>query len=232
MTTQTIEAPETTATEVAEEHRTEDLVLEIPLPVAVQSAAAMLTSASKDEDTPVLTSAHFDGTELVATDRHKVARFPLPTTVEEERRLVLGGAFLIPRDALEWAAKLVARSLRHKGAPLDGGYTVRYERDADANTVSVAVIDAFGKVERSQAFEGVTGNFPPVSRLFGQEPATSGKTQGFSPAFMGVILAYCSKFGGRDPFKITLNETPSGLASPALIEGAGAMFLLQPNTLP
>lgn len=41
-------------------------VLEIPLTVAIQSAAAMLTSASKDDVTPILTVAHFDGAELCA----------------------------------------------------------------------------------------------------------------------------------------------------------------------
>ncbi|MBT2484790.1 hypothetical protein J7E28_08760 [Microbacterium sp. ISL-108] len=219
-------------------------VLEIPLSVAIQSAAAMLTSASKDDVTPVLTTAHFDGTHLNATDRYKVARFEMPTKpASEEGRLTLGEAFLIPRAALEWVTKITVKSLRQSGI-LSGLYTIRYERESDPRgegyqnapgTVTVSVVDHAGKTERSQAFDGVVGNFPPVARLFPENPdeeVTTG-TQAFNPAYMGVILAYIAKYSDRGaPFRFRVAQSNAGhKLAPALITGAGASFLIQPHLI-
>ena len=233
--TMTTEAPATTT---ADPYRSDKPVLEIPLTVAIQSAAAMLTSASKDAVTPVLTAAYFDGAELWASDRYKVARFPLPTKpAKEDDRLELGAAFLIPRAALEWVTKIVRKSLRYKitlATMTDTGYTIRYEHEADTLTVTASVVDMNGKTERSQAFDTERGNFPPVARLFPAddvEPAAM--TQAFSPAFMIEILTYCKKYADRGaPFKITTyGDAGANKMNPALIEGAGASFLLQPNLI-
>ena len=233
--TMTTDAPEQTT---ADPHRSDRPVLEIPLSVAMQSAAAMLTSASKDDVSPILTVAHLDGSELWATDRYKVARFPMPTRPErEDDRLELGAAFLIPRAALEWVAKIVRKSLRFKSqlaTMTDTGYTIRYEHDADALTVTASVVDMNGKTERSQAFDTERGNFPPVARLFPAEDAEpAAMTQAFSPALMIEILTYCKKYADRGaPFKITTyGDAGAKKARPALIEGAGASFLLQPNLI-
>lgn len=214
-------------------------VLEIPLTVAIQSAAAMLTSASKDDVTPVLTAAYFDGAELWASDRYKVARFPLPTKpAKEDDRLELGAAFLIPRAALEWVAKIVAKSLRHKpysyASLTDSGYTIRYEHDADTITVTASVVDMNGKTERSQAFDTESGKFPPTASLFPADDAEpAAMTQAFNPAYMIEILTYCKKYADRGaPFKITTyGDAGAKKMNPALIEGAGASFLLQPNLI-
>lgn len=238
--TMTAEAPATTT---ADNAATPLPVLEVPLTVAIQSAAAMLTSASKDDVTPVLTAAYFDGAELWASDRYKVARFPLPTKpAKEDDRLELGAAFLIPRAALEWVTKIVAKSLRYKIAlatMTDTGYTIRYEHEpsesgTSGGTVTASVVDMNGKTERSQAFDTERGNFPPVARLFPAddvEPAAM--TQAFSPAFMIEILTYCKKYADRGaPFKITTyGDAGANKMNPALIEGAGASFLLQPNLI-
>lgn len=240
--TMTIEAPEQTTPDTAAALLP---VLEIPLSVAIQSAAAMLTSASKDSVTPVLTVAHFDGAELWATDRYKVARFPLPTKpAKDDDRLTLGSEFLIPRAALEWVAKITPKSLRFK-TPLatmtDSGYTIRYEHERpesqpvnrdNPGTVTASVVDMNGRTERSQAFDGVTGNFPPVARLFPAEDAQpAAMTQAFSPAYMIEILSYVKKYDQGTPFKMTLYGDGTSRVSPALIEGAGASFLLQPNLI-
>lgn len=232
--TMTIEAPEQTSTT---EQRP---VLEIPLSTAIQSAAAMLTSASKDDITPILTAAHFDGADMIATDRYKVARFPMPTKpATEDRRVTLGAAFLIPRAALEWVAKVTTKSLR---APhMVDTYTIRYEATPDAKgragvpgTVAVSVVDYAGKTERSQAFDGITGNFPPVARLFpGEDAQPAAITQAFNPAYMIEILNYCKKFSDRGaPFKMAFyGDGDQRKMNPALIEGAGASFLIQPNLI-
>ena len=230
-------------TTTTDPHRTDAPVLEIPLSVAMQSAAAMLTSASRDDVSPILTVAHFDGSELWATDRYKVARFPMPTKPEkEDGRLELGAAFFIPRAALEWVAKIVRKSLRfnaHLATMTDTGYTIRYEHEpsesgSNGGTVTASVVDMNGKTERSQAFDTERGNFPPLARLFPAEDAEpAAMTQAFSPAFMIEILTYCKKYADRgEPFKITTyGDAGANKARPALIEGAGASFLLQPNLI-
>lgn len=231
------ESPEITTTDTDAD--TARPILEIPLSVAMQSAAAMLTSAAKDSEvTDVIKSARFDGAELFATDRYKVARFPMPTQpAAEDRRLTLGAAFLIPRAALEWVTKITTKSLR---APrMVDSYTIRYEQEdsshaGDGGTLTASVVDYAGKTERSQAFDNVTGNFPPVARLFPAEDAQpAAMTQAFSPEYMIEILNYCKKFSDRGaPFKMTTygNEGTNKM-QPALIEGAGASFLLQPNLI-
>ena len=233
--TMTTEAPEQITTDNAAPLLP---VLEIPLSVAIQSAAAMLTSASKDTVTPILTVAHFDGAELWATDRYKVARFPLPTKpAKEYDRLELGTEFFIPRAALEWVTKIVAKSLRYKvalGTMTDTGYTIRYEHDTDALTVTASVVDMNGKTERSQAFDGEWGDFPPVARLFPAEDAEpAAMTQAFDPSYMIEILNYCKKYADRGaPFQMTFyGDAGANKMSPALIEGAGASFLIQPNLI-
>lgn len=238
----TTEAPEQITTDTAAAPLP---ALEVPLSVATQSAAAMLTSASKDDVTPVITAAHFDGAELWATDRYKVARFPMPTRpAKDDDRLELGSEFLIPRAALEWVAKIAPKSLRFKAAlatMTDNGYTIRYEHEHPESqpvnreypgTVTASVVDMNGKTERSQAFDGVAGNFPPVARLFPAEDAQpAAMTQAFNPSYMIEILNYCKKYGNSAPFKITTYGDGANRMSPALIEGAGASFLLQPNLI-
>lgn len=226
----TIQATEPTATETNE---TVGMVLEVPLMVAIRSAAAMLTCISKDAVTEVLTVAFFSGTELFATDRYKVARFPMPIAPgNDNERLTLGEPFLIPSDALTWVSKLTLRSLEYGRGPaltvVDRGYTVRYERDAAATVVTASVVNMFGVVERSEAFEGMTGNYPPLQRLFDRSPALDTDPQMFDPAFLGPVLAYCAKHGGKTvPVGVTMYApTRAGGAPAMLVEGAGASFLI------
>lgn len=226
----TIQETEPTATETP---TAVGMVLELPLSVAVKSAAAMLTCTSRDRVTPVLTAANFSGTELLASDRHKAVRFPLPIASDVNGgRLVLGESFLIPQEALIWVSKLTLRSLEYGKAPEltvpDRGYTVRYERDAEAGTVTASVIDMFGVLERSEAFAEMTGNFPPIQNIYREMPPAGDEPHEFNPKFMGVILAYCDKHGDKGaPFAMTVHasERPGGTSTVA-IQGAGASFLL------
>lgn len=206
----------------------------MPLGIGIQSAAAMLTSASKDDVTPVLVSAYFTGTELQATDRYKIARFPMPTETEDanDASLILGSPFLIPRDALVWASKVILKSLRFgtSRGKSEGNYSLKYERTGDDHqpgTVTVSVVDPRGEVERSQAFDGVIGNFPPVEKLFPTEFAPVDEPVGFNPDFMAVLMGYFSKYGGKEPFTLQLQ----GDRRPAMMAGAGATFVLMPNRL-
>lgn len=209
-------------------------VLEVPVTVAIKSAAAMLVCVSKDEVTAVLTAAYFDGSELFATDRYRIARFPMPhvPSTDDGARLVLGDPFLIPQGALAWVSKLTLRSLEYGAGPAltvpDRGYTVRYERNADAHTVSASVVDMFGTVERVETFEEATGNYPPVQRLFENLPDADGDTQEYDPKLMGAILAYCAKHGGKGaPFSLRLVGASYPKGSPSMvIVGADATFLL------
>lgn len=211
---------------------TKSMTLEVPISVAIKSAAAMLTSTSKDTVTPVLTSALFSGAELFATDRYKAVRFPMPTPRPgSQDRLVLGDEFLIPQDALTWVSKLALRSLEHGRGPAltvpDRGYTIRYERDPDAGTVTASVVDMFGIVECSETFAEITGNYPPIQRLFEKAPADGGGTHEFGPKYLGVILAYCTKHGDGAPVALTTLAPAYPNAAPGmLIEGGGATFLL------
>ena len=221
-------------------------VLEVPLSVAQPAAAAMLVGASKDYVRPILTGALWSNGRMIATDRYKVASYAMPTKKENHdyARLVLGADFLIPRAALEWVTKVVASKLRHaKGNPaVVAGCTVRYEEqsavDNGRGSLVASIIDYVGTVERSQAFDNLTGNFPPVGRILDEvlnaEPASDPGMQAFSPKFMGEIMAYLTKFSGQatEPFKLTLGESDKyGKAGPCLIQGAGAAFILQPNLL-
>lgn len=216
--------------------------LQIPLETAIKASAAMLVAASKDEMTRTIMGAKFTGTHLVATDRYRVAHMEMPEDEQDESKPQTrkGEEFLIPRAALEWVTKITPKSLRWKNYPATALYTVRFEEDGD--TLTASVIDLSGRVERSQVFDGLTGNYPPVERLVvtvleGRDAEIQAAPVNLNAALLTGILQFVHKYGDNDAngsscakFTLTKTENPHK-QGPVLIEGAGVSFLLQPNLL-
>lgn len=211
-------------------------VLELPYDVAVRASAAMLATMRDDSVTPVLSNAHFDGHRLLATDRYRCARFDLPTTPErKDDRLLLGAAFHIPIGALRWVARVKPdrTKLRMKLATMtSGGYSVRFTQAG--GMVVVDLIDMFGKLEDSEAFREIVGNFPRLMNLFTRRAESpAGAEHAFDPKLLTPITTWAAKHGGDTPFLLQLGGHPGDQTRPgcARITCGSATFLVMPNRL-
>lgn len=216
-----------------------DEVLELPLTVAIRSAAAMLAVMRDDKISPVLNSAHFDGARLLASDRYRCAKYDLPSAPDRaDDRLLLGAEFLIPDEALLWVTRVKPdkEKRRTKLATMsDAGYTIRYTK-IDRH-VAVELIDMFGVAEAESAFDVLDGNFPPLMKLFGERtPATVVTVHGFDPALLTSLFQWASKHGGGEPARLTVTEKrgftdKSPISDAATIACGAATFLIQPMKL-
>lgn len=82
---------------------------------AIEACSAVLPHISKDDVTPVITCAQIQGNAIRATDRFTVAEHELSESLDD-------GTLMIPRDAVNWIARIVTKHLLHH--PTAGGYTV------------------------------------------------------------------------------------------------------------
>ena len=249
MTTQT--ATQTTSTtEATSTTTTTTTRLRFPLHDAIAAASATLPHTSKDDVTPIITAVRVGRDRWVATDRYTVGVWEVSrpeehdvhSLTEEERTEDHAAAtILIPRDAAEWIAKIVASKLRFsrsRSTLLD--YELRVSQEVttthgawDHTTTGDVVLEIVwgGKVERSQAFEDVVGNFPPVLRLVNDwKPAESVTQISIDPAHLEKVTAFARRQKKFAPIKIELGlglspEKPG----PMRITFGQLTALVQPN---
>lgn len=210
-------------------------ILEIPLTMAVRSAAAMLAVIQDDKLTPILNAARFDGEQLLATDRYRIARYPIPALpAQSDDRLVRTGDMLIPTEALRWVTRVKPDRDKAKlrlATMSDGGYSIRYT--ATDGAVTVELVDLFGLTEQTEAFRSPAGTFPPIELILAK-PFTDLSVDAevsYDPKLLGGILAWAAKYGNGAPVKMrattsenALGETPG----PTTITCEDVTFLICP----
>lgn len=212
----------------------------LPLEVAIEAFAAVLPHASTDAVTPILCSVQLvpadDAVTLYATDRYTVGRFTVPLLTSDVDAMPAtdhAEPFNIPTEAATWIAKTVTKTLRHANGAV--AYAVVIEDDAEAKTVTVSLVpELTGKPERAQAFERVTGNFPPVSRLFPEDEGAMPDVIGLSPQMLSRVIGYATKYHRRAPIRFSgtaQRDTGSAKMSPILASIGGLTALIQPNLL-
>lgn len=223
--------------------------LTMPLADAILSAKALLNHASKDDITPVICTAavlELDGKHyLVATDRYSFGRFRLDILDILDGDPVGG---MIPRAALEWVSKITVKGLRNEYAaglaPDNGGYSIRYQwtdiPDVPRGTdVEVAIIRD-GKSERSQTFDGLEGNFPPVAKLWKDDTSEEAGQQqiilnhaAFTKIAADIALFHGKGHNGSARLNLTASTNPNrpGPVQYTLGQGAGERWTaaIQPN---
>lgn len=172
-----------------------DTVLELPLTVAVRAAAAALTIVSRDDITPVLSHARFDGAHLYGTDRYRVVRYDLPAApARPDDRLILGEPFLIHWTALQWVTRVKPDREKSKtklATMSDAGYSIRFTHTELA--LAVELVDMFGNIEQFEAFPTGAGNFPPIHNILDRwKPAEAGEHR-LDAKLLAGILTYVAK---------------------------------------
>ena len=150
----------------------------IPLALALEALALTAPYMVTKKDglmTPALYGVQIADGSLIATDRYGVARYQnvLIDSLGDDQ-----GVQLITADAVAWIQGIKRPTLRDYGGKIFNGTRSEYGKDpytirvgfAD-NDLTVELI-AGDKVERSQTFDRIVANYPPVTRLFPEHTLT------------------------------------------------------------
>lgn len=206
----------------------------LPLMEAIEACAAVLPHTSKDDVTPVITTASLEGDRIVATDRFTVGAFKLSTSAS--------GPIMVPRAALDWLAKTNPKTLvGHFSGMRPGAYQARITGLTpgvsgpalleEAVTVEILLE---GKPERIQQFRPVTGNFPAVAEklLDTHEMAAEVVPVSLNPDFIERITSYAKKWHRGLPVRFTAGKSDNP-NKPGVVRVSIGSFdgLIQPNLL-
>lgn len=186
---------------------------------------AALSSASKDDVTPVICGAKItvtgDQAQICCTDRYRVtlAKSIVVATDDHE--------FIMPRAALEWLKR---------NANAFGRNMAQYQSftidTTDEGALTVTVIEGTAIESRgSLSWHGYTtkGNFPPAERLIEKARAAELSVQ---PVRLNLdFIAAIRSLGNRydvPNFKFTISDNPNK-PGPVLITFEHAEVIIQPN---
>lgn len=228
--------------------------ISLPLDDAIEAASAVLPHIATDDNAPILTNALLTATgdqiELTGTDRYTVGRFTIDAATGATPR-----AILLPRAAVEWIAKTTRKQLRRAGTPAqlrgidhpdvdprseEYAHTVDIEHTPDgattrptSGTVTVAIRHTkSGTIEKSQAFDHVDAhNFPPVARLFPDEPHSIPAEIGLTPVHLTKVLSYAAKWHKDHPVTFASTPTADHRLAPVIATIGRLTALIQPNRL-
>lgn len=221
----------------------------IPLEEALEAFAAVLPHAPKDNVTPIICAVRIEDNHLVATDRYTVGTFEL-STIEAH------APFTVPREVAEYIVKITAAGLR-SGKNAAQTYALRitgtpkevteYSRTEGTTETLVEILPLYfdgkgefigtdsteHKVERSQAFDGLVGNFPPVRRLLaGFEEAENATPVSLGPVHLEKVTGYAKKWHKNAAIRFTMSETSNpNKPGPVKAEIGKLTALIQPNLL-
>lgn len=186
--------------------------------------SAVAVHASRDKVTPVITGVQLTGTHVIGTDRYTVGRY----RHADDDAPVSDESVILTADAVAWIT-------RHK---LDR-YTpaLALTVDDETGTLTLTRTDD-GTAYASMTGATMTGNYPPVARLFPQHTTDSAD---ILPIYLGAdILAHVVKsaqiigraakaknqpirfqFAGSDGYKsspvyVTVGDRFDGLIQPVL----------------
>ena len=150
----------------------------IPLALALEAlalTAPYMATKKGGSMTPALYGVQITDGSLIAADRYGVARYQnaLIDSLGADQ-----GVQLITADAVAWIQGIKRPTLRdYDGKKFNG---TRSEYGKDPYTIRVGFADndltveliAGDKVERSQTFDRIIANYPPVTRLFPEHTLT------------------------------------------------------------
>lgn len=206
------------------------MTVRIPRAVAERALRFVVTAASKDDVTPVLTGVRWkiDGgtLTLVATDRYRVcvATLTVPDGTPEMD-------VLMTREQAVWI-------LKQKHMPL-GAFEDQFIEVSASDRIPLPLITARvvaapheGAAEFSMVADGIAGNFPPVERLF-VEPGKAERADvvGLSPLLLDFLKLMPAHRG--EPIRMYAPEMGGKKAGPVQFESYDKSLraLLQPNLL-
>lgn len=223
------------------------IALTFPLADAITAANAVLPHASKNYITPTLESAKITPEYWIATDRYSVGKYDIAAVTSSEDTSSDDEAtsdttenhsaeILIPREAVEWVAKIVASKLRHasKSIPTDNLYSLEIsETESEHGQREILVSILFrGNVERSQAFDAVSGNYPNVERILNDwKPAENLNLFRMSPDHLEKITGYVKRHFKGEHITIEIGRagTESDKPGPVRITHGKFTALVQPE---
>lgn len=200
--------------------------------------AVMPHTAGSREVSEVITGVQMgaDGS-LLATDRYTVGQYTPPT-------VDIDGGFegaIVPIEAVKHVAKMRATHLG-MGRNMAHEYAVRliFQPEILNFTVELGYGDADHWVtEQSATFTQITGNYPPVARLFPDESTEFGTDRPLSLrsdflARIGVATKWLGGLGNGDNcarYQFIKTDNPSK-PGPVYVEVGGSFkALVQPNLL-
>lgn len=195
---------------------------------AVTAAAAVLPHMPKDDVTPVITTALVDHYHWLATDRFTVAQYAVKRTGDDADKTMPG--IMVPREAVEWVAKIVLKKLRAWPSP-DYALTISQSmRTGTQGDVVVAIVNG-EHVERSQSFDVVLGNFPPVGRLVAEwKPATEPVVQMLGPVHLEKVTGFAKRHYPERPLEAEPGHSDNpGKPGPMRVTIGSLVALVQPN---
>lgn len=190
---------------------------------AIEAAKAILPHTSTDDVTPVLMGANITPDGWYATDRYTLATYQLTTENDFT-------PFVLPREAIEWVAKIVANKLRHKPTHRDS-----YQLVIEHNTPNIVVTITYeNSVERAQSFQDIVGNYPPVERLIANwKPAIDAYSVRLAPKHIEKVTSYVRRAERDAPVEIELGNPYSTdeIHKPAPVRFTYGLLtaIIQPN---
>lgn len=228
---------------------TETTTFRAPIGEFITACQAVLPHTAKSDITPTLEHSRLTQTHLIASDRYTIGSWEFERPAEGEHSATETEAasdahILMPRDAIEWVAKIVQSKLRHKGGRLASLYEIQVSQATIVTThpngftqtipgdVTVSIVTD-GSVERSQAFDGYNGNFPALERLInGWEPALDAYPIRINPLHLEKVSTFAKRFEKEKPMQIELGkETDSGKPAPMRITFSRLTSIIQPNLI-
>lgn len=194
-----------------------------------RALAFVLSAASKDDVTPILTGVKWTAADgvltLTATDRYRVCEAKIEVDADAQLDV------LMQRAQAAWILKQKHMPLRlFENQFVEVSATGR--EPLPAITARVVSDDHEGADEFSMTTEGIKGNFPPVDRLF-VEPGKAERADvvGLSPQLLDFLKLMPGHRG--EPIRMYAPEGGDTKGAPVLFESYDKRLraLLQPNKL-
>ena len=216
----------------------------------VNAVNAVLPHASKDEVTPVITGIRFDAEgALAATDRYTVGAYkPEHVLVEADDAATFDG-FTLDRAGCVWLSKLRVAMLSDKYLASFSVIRARVEDGTVTLSVHGTGFDpngthTFGEPstvpEMTASFSTISGNYPPVVRLFPDAEKLASREAMNVPvslktAFLIRIDKAVKAVGERDNgvarFQFMSTDNPNKPGPVFVTVGESFRALIQPNLL-
>lgn len=183
--------------------------------------------AAKDK---IIETVQVSASKFVATDRYTVGEYThTPDTTKDDSETVL-----IPAAAALWLTKQTPKSL--------GVASVTAQQKYDdpslvivftAESVTIKWDGDAGEVLAVTRFTPVAGNFPPVARLFADNPKPAALSVLLSPVHLDKFTKGATRLLGKgQPFEVTVVDSGSNPDKPGpvrILIGERFRGLLQPN---